>query len=37
MAEVSLLMYKNGKMRPAETTPAMGGELKENGGGGEFN
>jgi hypothetical protein len=27
-------MYENGKVRPAETTPRMGGErVKENGGG----
>jgi hypothetical protein len=31
-------MYENGKMRPVETVPGMGGcEIKENGGGGEFN
>jgi hypothetical protein len=31
-------MYANGKMRPAETTPGMGGgEIKENDGGNEFN
>jgi hypothetical protein len=31
-------MYVNGKMRPVETIPGMGGwEIKENGGGGEFN
>jgi hypothetical protein len=31
-------MYENGKMRPVETVPGMGGsEIKENDGGGEFN
>jgi hypothetical protein len=31
-------MCVNGKMRPVETVPGMGGgEIKENGGGGEFN
>jgi hypothetical protein len=31
-------MYVNGKMRPVETIPEMGGEeIKENDGGGEFN
>jgi hypothetical protein len=31
-------MYVNGKMRPIETIPGMvGGEIKENDGGGEFN
>jgi hypothetical protein len=31
-------MYVNGKMRPVETIPGMGGgEIKENDGGGEFN
>jgi hypothetical protein len=31
-------MYVNGKMRPAETIPGMGGEgIKENDGGGKFN
>jgi hypothetical protein len=30
-------MYVNGKMRPVETVPGMGGGgIKENGGGGEF-
>jgi hypothetical protein len=30
-------MCVNGKMRPVETIPGMrGGEIKENGGGGEF-
>jgi hypothetical protein len=31
-------MYENGKMRPVETIPGMGGGwLKENDGRGEFN
>jgi hypothetical protein len=31
-------MYENGKMRPVETIPGMGGRrIKENGGGGKFN
>jgi hypothetical protein len=31
-------MYVNGKMRPVELIPGMGGgEIKENDGGGEFN
>jgi hypothetical protein len=31
-------MYENGKMRPVETIPVMGGgRIKENDGGGEFN
>jgi hypothetical protein len=31
-------MYENGKMRPVETIPGMGGgRIKENGRGGEFN
>jgi hypothetical protein len=31
-------MYVNGKMRPFETIPGMGGEgIKENDRGGEFN
>jgi hypothetical protein len=31
-------MYENGKLRPVETVPGMGGErAKENHGGGEFN
>jgi hypothetical protein len=31
-------MYENGKMRPVETIPGMGGgRIKENDGGGEFN
>jgi hypothetical protein len=31
-------MYENGKMRPVETIPGMGGgRLKMNDGGGEFN
>jgi hypothetical protein len=28
--------YENGKMRPVETIPGMGGEIKESRGGGEF-
>jgi hypothetical protein len=33
MVEYYALMYENGKMRPVETIPGMGGEgLKENGG-----
>jgi hypothetical protein len=30
-------MYKNGKMQYVETIPGMGGGIKENGGGSEFN
>jgi hypothetical protein len=30
-------MYENGKMRPVETIPGMGGGIKENDGRGEFN
>jgi hypothetical protein len=31
-------MHENGKMRPVETLPRMGGRrIKENDGGGEFN
>jgi hypothetical protein len=31
-------MYENGKMRPTETIPGMGGkEIKEEDGGDEFN
>jgi hypothetical protein len=31
-------MYVNGKMRPGETIPGMGGgDIKENDGGGDFN
>jgi hypothetical protein len=31
-------MYKNGKIRPAETIPGMGGgRIKENNGRGDFN
>jgi hypothetical protein len=26
-------MYENGKMRPVETIPGMGGRIKENAGG----
>jgi hypothetical protein len=35
MVEYYILMCENGKMRPVETIPGMGGQ-KENGGGGEF-
>jgi hypothetical protein len=40
MVEYYALMYENGKMRPAETIPVMGGGgkgLEENDGGDEFN
>jgi hypothetical protein len=38
MVEYYVLMYENGKMRPVETLPGMGGgRIKENDGGGEFN
>jgi hypothetical protein len=30
-------MYENGKMRPAKTISEIGGGIKENDGGGEFN
>jgi hypothetical protein len=31
-------MFENGKLRPVETIPGMGGgKIKENDGGGEFN
>jgi hypothetical protein len=33
MVEYYALMYENGKMRPADTIPGMGGRIKENGGG----
>jgi hypothetical protein len=34
MVEYYALVYENGKMRPAETVPGMGGEgIKENDGG----
>jgi hypothetical protein len=33
VVEYYVLMYENGKMRPVETTPGMGGGLKENDGG----
>jgi hypothetical protein len=29
-------MYENGKMRPVETIPGMGGRVRENDEGGEF-
>jgi hypothetical protein len=32
-----LLLYENGKMRPVETIPGIGGGIKESDGGGEFN
>jgi hypothetical protein len=38
MVEYYVLIYENGKMRPVETIPGMGGGgIKENDGGGEFN
>jgi hypothetical protein len=37
MVEYYALMYENGKMRPAEAVPGMGGgRIKENDGGAEF-
>jgi hypothetical protein len=30
-------MYENGKMKPVETIPGMGWEIKESDGRGEFN
>jgi hypothetical protein len=30
-------MYENGKRRPVETIPGMGGQVKENDRGNEFN
>jgi hypothetical protein len=34
MVEYYVLMYENGKMKPVETIPGMGGgEIKGNGGG----
>jgi hypothetical protein len=37
MVEYYVLMYKNGKMRPAETIPGMQeGGIKENNEGGKF-
>jgi hypothetical protein len=30
-------MYENGRMRPVETIPGMGGGTKEKDGGNEFN
>jgi hypothetical protein len=35
MVEYYVLMHENGKMRPVETVPGMGG-VKEHDGGGEF-
>jgi hypothetical protein len=32
-----LPIYENGKIIPIETIPGMGGRIKENDGGGEFN
>jgi hypothetical protein len=29
-------VYENGNMRPDETTPGIGGRIKENGEGSEF-
>jgi hypothetical protein len=38
MVEIFILMYVNGKMRPVETIPGMGGErIKENDERSEFN
>jgi hypothetical protein len=38
MVEYYVLLCVNGKMRPVETVPGMGGgRIKENDGGGEFN
>jgi hypothetical protein len=38
MVEYYVLMYENGKMRPVEIIPEMGGGgIKENNGGGELN
>jgi hypothetical protein len=38
VVEYYALVYENGEMTPAETIPGMvGGEIKKNGGGGEFN
>jgi hypothetical protein len=38
MVEYYILVYENGKMRPAETIPGMEGEkITENDGGSEFN
>jgi hypothetical protein len=38
MVECSILMCENGKMRPVETIPGMGGSgIKKNNGRGEFN
>jgi hypothetical protein len=30
-------MYANGKMRPIQTIPGMGGRIKKNDGGSKFN
>jgi hypothetical protein len=38
MVEYYVLIYENGKMRPVETLPGMGGgRIKENDGGDGFN
>jgi hypothetical protein len=37
MVQICVLMYVNGKMRPVETIPGMGGGIKKNDGGCEFN
>jgi hypothetical protein len=38
MKTVEIYMCENGKIRPVETIPGMGGGgIKENDGGGEFN
>jgi hypothetical protein len=33
VVEYYALMYENGKMRPVETIPGMGGGIRENDGG----
>jgi hypothetical protein len=38
VVEIFVFMYGNGKMRPVETIPRIGGgRIRENDGGGEFN
>jgi hypothetical protein len=37
MMKYYVLIYENGKMRPAETILRRGREIKENDGRGEFN
>jgi hypothetical protein len=32
-----IFLYEDGRMRPIETIPGMGGRVKENDGEGEFN